>query len=151
MSSFPLLSYRDLIDITCRTVESYGKGVKAMKTALDITLRLARFKSLLPDHEFDNLVAEVAMMVSATQNDRLISAEEACKRLNIGRTTLWRYMKDGMITAVKSSGQKLSFRLSEIEAFITKQTVIDPELQKLLQGPLFKPNDYDHMKSVVKG
>ena len=50
--------------------------------------------------------------------DSLHRAHATAKRLAISRATLWRWAKQGKITAVKLSDRVTGFRESEIQALI---------------------------------
>ena len=53
-----------------------------------------------------------------TTGDRLHRAPATAHRLAISRATLWRWAKQGKITAVKLSDRVTGFRESEIQALI---------------------------------
>jgi len=55
---------------------------------------------------------------TATTQDSLHRASATAKRLAISRATLWRWAKQGRITAVKLSDRVTGFRESEIQALI---------------------------------
>jgi predicted DNA-binding transcriptional regulator AlpA len=56
---------------------------------------------------------------SAQAPDSLHRAPATAKRLAISRATLWRWAKQGKITAVKLSDRVTGFRESEIQALIS--------------------------------
>lgn len=49
--------------------------------------------------------------------DRLVGKAEACKLLNTSFVTLWRAMKDGTLAPGRYVGNRLHWKLSELEAF----------------------------------
>ena len=55
---------------------------------------------------------------TAAPSDSLHRAHATAKRLAISRATLWRWAKQGRITAVKLSDRVTGFRESEIQALI---------------------------------
>ena len=55
---------------------------------------------------------------ATTEQDSLHRAPATAKRLAISRATLWRWAKQGRITAVKLSDRVTGFRESEIQALI---------------------------------
>jgi excisionase family DNA binding protein len=48
----------------------------------------------------------------------VVSMQDAAKILHISRTTLWRYIKDGKISALKYSTKKVLIKLEELERFV---------------------------------
>lgn len=48
----------------------------------------------------------------------LISSQEIMSLFHISRSTLWRWTKNGVVTPVKSEGNKNLYRRSEIEKLI---------------------------------
>jgi len=54
-------------------------------------------------------------------NSNLLRLNEAAKRLNISRITLWKERKDKKITDVSVRGQKF-IRESEIESYLNRNT-----------------------------
>jgi excisionase family DNA binding protein len=55
----------------------------------------------------------------STPADRLLREPEASHLLGVSRSTLWRYVRHGKITAVKVSERVTGFRLSDIQAIVT--------------------------------
>jgi excisionase family DNA binding protein len=52
--------------------------------------------------------------------DNTVNVTEAAKALKISRATLWRYIKQGRIAAIRYSAKKVLIRRGEIERFITE-------------------------------
>lgn len=50
--------------------------------------------------------------------DNTVNVAEAAKILKISRATLWRYIKDGRLTAIRYSTKKVLIRREEIDRFI---------------------------------
>ena len=50
----------------------------------------------------------------------MLSVEQACEILGVGRTTLWAMVRDGEIGAVKR-GTRLQFPLAIVEEYVAKQ------------------------------
>jgi len=50
----------------------------------------------------------------------MLSAEQACRLLGIGRTTLWGLVRDGAIGSVKT-GSRLQFPLPIVEEYVARQ------------------------------
>lgn len=60
---------------------------------------------------------------ATTQRDYCEACEfmkpvDACKRLRISRTTIWRYIKDGRLTPRRISERKILILRSEVEALL---------------------------------
>ena len=49
-----------------------------------------------------------------------LTPDEACMKLHINRTTLWRWHKTGYLTHVEAGGKRL-YRQSDINAALSKQ------------------------------
>ncbi len=50
----------------------------------------------------------------------MLSADQACRLLGIGRTTLWGLVRDGAIGSVKT-GSRLQFPLPIVEEYVARQ------------------------------
>jgi excisionase family DNA binding protein len=48
----------------------------------------------------------------------VVSMQDAAKILHISRTTLWRYIRDGKIPALKYSTKKVLIKREELERFV---------------------------------
>ena len=48
----------------------------------------------------------------------VVPVQEAARILRVSRTTLWRYIKEGKISALKYSAKKILIRKKELERFI---------------------------------
>ncbi|MBR3291761.1 MAG: helix-turn-helix domain-containing protein [Bacteroidales bacterium] len=58
--------------------------------------------------------------VPAAQQDELLTSEEACRKLSVSSTTLWRMAQSGLLTPVKVGVQN-RYRLSDIAELISKK------------------------------
>jgi predicted DNA-binding transcriptional regulator AlpA len=57
--------------------------------------------------------------VAAPPDDRLIGSDELCRKLNLGRVSLWRKIRQGRIPPPVSLGGRRNFwRLSEIDELL---------------------------------
>ncbi len=57
----------------------------------------------------------------------LLTQEEVCERLRVSRQTVWRYVRDGVLPAVKrkrpgTSRGLLRFREDDVESFARKRS-----------------------------
>jgi excisionase family DNA binding protein len=52
------------------------------------------------------------------EGDALVDTREACRALRIGRSTLWRWAKDGRIRPVRLGGTMTRWRISDLRAFL---------------------------------
>ncbi len=59
-------------------------------------------------------------MKPAPKEDRLLSADEAAKQLNVTAVTLWRWGKMGYLKPIKA-GRKVHYWQSSIENFLKEQ------------------------------
>ena len=50
--------------------------------------------------------------------DKLLRAPSAAEALGVSKSTIWRYARDGKLTAVKLSDRVTGFRQSEVQALI---------------------------------
>ena len=50
--------------------------------------------------------------------DKILRAPTAAQVLGVSKSTIWRYARDGKLTAVKLSERVTGFRQSEIQALI---------------------------------
>ena len=57
---------------------------------------------------------------SSAQQDELLTSEEACRKLSVSNTTLWRMAQSGLRTPVKVGVQN-RYRLSDIAELISKK------------------------------
>ena len=57
---------------------------------------------------------------SSAQQDELLTSEEACRKLSVSNTTLWRMAQSGHLTPVKVGVQN-RYRLSDIAELISKK------------------------------
>ena len=51
-------------------------------------------------------------------DENLLTLDEVAKRLGISRVTLWRWVKDGKLSAVKLSQRTVYVRREELERFV---------------------------------
>ena len=57
----------------------------------------------------------------------LLKEEQVCRRLKIGRTTLWQLRRRGELPAVHI-GRAVRYRASDVRAFIERNTLVTSEL-----------------------
>ena len=55
-----------------------------------------------------------------TEEDKLLTKDETCKKLGVSVTTLWRWAQDGYLTPLKV-GVQVRYRLSDINAILAKK------------------------------
>ena len=55
-------------------------------------------------------------------NRKLMTQAEVCDRLSVGRTTLWKLRRKGLLKAVYL-GSVVRFSPEEVERFISQQTI----------------------------
>lgn len=58
-----------------------------------------------------------ALLTLPPEGDGLIREEQACAALQIGRSTLWRWTRDGRLTAVRI-GRATRWRISDLRALL---------------------------------
>lgn len=65
-------------------------------------------------------LAEHDAQAKSSKEDRLLSADEAAKKLGVTAVTLWRWAKVGYLTPVKT-GRKLHYWQSDVELLTKKE------------------------------
>ena len=82
---------------------------------------------LISKDQYDHLVKQIDLILKKLNYDsferesKWMSTEETMDLLNIGRTTLWSYQKEGKIKASRI-GRKLHFNREDIENLLIKNT-----------------------------
>lgn len=82
---------------------------------------------LITKEQYDHLKNQLELILRKLNYDsfererKWISAQETMEMLNIGRTTLWRYQKEGIIK-VSRIGRKLHFNRDDIEELLFKNS-----------------------------
>lgn len=79
-----------------------------------VVLTPEQYKSITD--KLDYLITQIESEPTAVKKEWL-SAKETMELLGVGQTTLWRYRKDGNITARKIN-RKLYFKALEVESLI---------------------------------
>ena len=60
----------------------------------------------------------MSKQVTPQAPDKLLRTPSAAEALGVSKSTIWRYARDGKLTAVKLSDRVTGFRQSEIQALI---------------------------------
>lgn len=82
---------------------------------------------LISKEQYDYLLEQIELILKKLNYDsferesKWMSTEETMELLNIGRTTLWNYQKDGKIKAHRI-GRKLHFNREDIENLLLQST-----------------------------
>lgn len=89
-----------------------GMNVSVTVTAND----LLQFAS----HLIKETKKELENAITAAKSEDYLTPDEACMKLHINRTTLWRWHKTGYLTHVEAGGKRL-YRQSDINAALSRQ------------------------------
>ena len=83
------------------------------------------------DERKTQLVAEIttelfskikeAATTGELDNEKMLSRQEVCAKLNISLTTLWKYVKQGRITEVKIGERKVLSRESDLISLVASE------------------------------
>lgn len=60
----------------------------------------------------------VQSVTPSPAHDQLLRAPTAAEALGVSRLTIWRYARDGKLTAVKLSARVTGFKRSQVQALI---------------------------------
>lgn len=99
------------------TSKLLGTKIRAIKTRGRIFVdveSLRAFKALRDDED----ARRFAPVKTSFDDVKLLSVDQACASLGIGRTSLYRLMSDGKIEAVKI-GAKRMVPVAQLEAFVS--------------------------------
>lgn len=58
--------------------------------------------------------------------ERLMMADEVCEYLRVSDATLWRWCRDGKVTALRTPGGRLRFRESDIQKVLKEEAQAEP-------------------------
>ena len=58
--------------------------------------------------------------------ERLMVANEVCEYLRVSGATLWRWCRDGKITALRTPGGRLRFRESDVQKVLGEEAEAEP-------------------------
>jgi len=59
-------------------------------------------------------------MSDTTANDELLTAEQVATRLHLHIATVWRYVREGKLRAVRLSYKNILIRQSELDRFLSE-------------------------------
>ncbi len=58
--------------------------------------------------------------------ERILMADEVCEYLRVSDSTLWRWCRDGKITALRTPGGRLRFRESDVQKVLREEAEAEP-------------------------
>lgn len=68
------------------------------------------------------LPVEYATDTCVATNGDLLTSADLCRRMSVSRSTVARWVADGLLPVIRTPGGRMRFRPADVEAFIDGQT-----------------------------
>jgi len=86
---------------------------------ISITISIKDLKEFT-DYLIQNVREQIEESILAKKRESYIKPTEACKQLQVDRSTLWRWAKTGYLIPAEVGGKRL-YRQSDIDAILNRQ------------------------------